>query len=172
MNPGSLEAKIVLQKGQRLAVMSLSGSIGLPSGFTATDFSRSLNDLGSHDVLYTILDSSGGSPVDAWTIFNFLRETSSTRDGSLVLVTRECVGDALLIAQAFDQILMRADACLEFRPAKLRSWAAIRVTTKVMAGLIAKRAGCQTEDVLGWIDKNKRFTAEECLARGLCDAIV
>jgi ATP-dependent protease ClpP protease subunit len=172
MNPGLLEAKIVLQKGQRLAVMSLSGSIGLPAGFTSNDFTESLIKLGDHDVLYTIMDSSGGSPMDAWSIFNFLKKTSHSRDGALVLITRECVGDALLIAQGFDQILMRTDACIEFRPAKLRSSTATRVTTKVMARLIAKRAGCRLEDVLGWMDKNKRFTAEECLARGICDAIV
>jgi ATP-dependent protease ClpP protease subunit len=172
MKPGRPEAKILVQKGQRVAVMSHSGTIGPPSGLSASQFIESLTSLGKHDVLYTILDSSGGSPVDAWAIFSFLKRTSHTRNGSLVLITGECAGDALLVALGFDQILMRADACIAFRPAEVRSLATIRLTTKIMARVTAKRAGCQVEDVLAWIDKDRRFTAEECLRRSLCDAIV
>ena len=44
--------------------------------------------------------------------------------------------------------------------------------TELIARLIAQRVKCRVEDVLGWMDKNKKFTAEDCLKLSLCDAIV
>lgn len=171
MKQSSLEAKMVVQNGQRMATMYLSGTVGVRSGFSARRFIESLTSFGKYDALYAMLDSSGGSPSDAWAIFDFLTTGAPKRCRSLVLITGECSGDAVMIALAFDQILMRPAAYMGFRPAKFRNLAAIRLATGVMSRLIAKRAGCQQEDVLAWMDKNKRFTAEECLARSLCDAI-
>ena len=172
MKPGSLEARIEVQKDRRIAVINLSGPIGSPSGFDASRFIESVTSLGQHDVLYAILDSPGGSPVDAWIIFDFLKKAPPRRYGSLVLITGECSGDALVIALGFDQILMRQDAYMELQSAKLSGLAATRQATKLMGRLLARRSRCHLEDVLAWIDTNKRFTAEECLARSLCDAIV
>lgn len=168
MKRGSLEAKIVVQKGQRFALVNVSGSIGLPFGFQGNHFIESLTNLGKYDVLYAIMDSPGGSPVEAWIIFHFLTEARQTRSASLVLIIGECSGDAVLIALAFDQIFMRHDAHMEFRPAGLSRLPA----TRQVSDLIARRAGCQAEDVLAWMDRNRRFTAEECLIRSLCDAII
>ena len=161
-----------VQHGQRMAAMYLSGIVGLRSGFSARRFIDSLTNLGKYDALYAMLDSSGGSLIDSWAIFNFLTTGSPRPLRSLVLITGECSGDAVLIALAFDQILMRSDTRMGFRPAKFRNLAAIRLVTGVMSRLIAKRIGCQQEDVLAWMHKNKIFTAQECLARSLCDAIV
>jgi ATP-dependent protease ClpP protease subunit len=172
MKRGSLEAKIVAQKGQRIAVMNLSGSIGLPHGFHAHEFIEMLTGLGEYDVLYAVMDSPGGSPTDAWTIFNFLGQPRQKRSSSLILIIGECSGDALLIALGFDQILMRPDAFMGFHPLKFRSLSATRRVTHLTARLVAERVNCQIDDVFAWIDKNKTFTAEECLARSLCDAIV
>jgi ATP-dependent protease ClpP protease subunit len=172
MKPGTLEARVEVQKGQRIAVLNFSGTIGLPFGFNAQHFIESLTSLGEHDVLYAVLDSSGGSPVDAWIIFDFLKKATPRRYRSLVLITGECSGDALLVALGFDQILMRQDALIGFQPTELSSLAATRQATKLMARLIARRSRCHVEDVLAWMDKNRRFTAEECLARSLCDAII
>ena len=172
MKRGSLEAKMVLQKGQRIAVMDLSGSIGLPHGFYARDFIGSLTDLGDYDVLYVLLDSGGGSPADSWIIFNFLKQPRPPRSSSLVLIIGECSGDAVLIALGFDQILMRPEGLMGFQPLEFTRLPATRKVTQLMARLIAARANCQIDDVLAWIDKNRKFNAQECLARSLCDAIV
>jgi ATP-dependent protease ClpP protease subunit len=142
MKRGTLEAKLEVHKRRRVAVISISGTIGLPYGFHAPHFLESLASLGEYDVLYATLDSFGGSPVDASTIFDFLKKSSPKRYGSLVLITGECSGDALLIALGFDQILMRSEALMGFHPATFRSSSATRYTTVLMARLIAQRAPC------------------------------
>jgi ATP-dependent protease ClpP protease subunit len=171
MDYGSLEARLVTQKGERMAVFRFFGAIGPPRGFRASEFINSLSRLGDYDVLYTILDSSGGSAVEAWIIYDALTK-SAQRHRSLVLITNECSGTAILIALAFEQILMLRGASIGFLPVELPRVAAARQLTQSMARLIGKRIGRPVEDVLGWMDKNKKFTAEECLSLSLCDAIV
>ena len=168
----SLGARIVAYKGQRMAVLTLSGAIGLPLGFHASQFIHSLNQLRDYDVLYTILDSSGGSANDAWLIYDFLIKGPAREHGSLVLITTECSGDAILISLGFQQILMQPQSYICFRPVELSRPAATRRVTKLIAGLVARRIGCRIEDVLGWMDKNTKLTADECLKLSLCDAIV
>lgn len=50
----SLGARIVAYKGQRMAVLTLSGAIGLPLGFHASQFIHSLTQLRDYDILYAI----------------------------------------------------------------------------------------------------------------------
>ena len=38
--------------------------------------------------------------------------------------------------------------------------------------LIAKRTTRGIEEVLGWMDKQREFNADQCLARSLCQAII
>ena len=169
---GALEAKVVAYKGQRMAVIRLYGAIGPPNGFQASQFVDSLSRLGDYDVLYAILDSSGGSAIDAWIIHDFLNKNRTPRQGSLVLVTNECSGSAILIALAFKQILMRSGSYIRFQPIELSRPIATRRASQVLARLTSQRIKCRVEDVLGWMDKNKKFSAEECLKLSLCDAIV
>jgi ATP-dependent protease ClpP protease subunit len=171
-NRASLGVRIVAYKGQRMAVLRISGGIGLPSGLQAPHLINSLNQLTDYDVLYAILDSSGGSAIDTWLIYDFLVKGPAREHGSLVLITTECSGDAILISLGFQQILMQPQSYIRFRPVELSRPAATQKVTKLIAGLVARRIGCRIEDVLDWMDKSKKLTAEECLALSLCDAIV
>lgn len=67
---------------------------------------------------------------------------------------------------------MQPQSYIRFRPVELSRPAATRRVTKLIAGLVARRIGCRIEDVLGWMDKNTKLTADECLKLSLCDAIV
>jgi ATP-dependent protease ClpP protease subunit len=169
---GSAEARIVAHHGQRMAVVRFSGSIGLPLGFHASEFIESLNRIGDYDVLYGILDSSGGSAIEASLIHDFLVRGPARRHGSLVLIPTECSGDAILIGLGFQQILMQPQSYIRFHPIEVSKPASTQRVTNLIADLIAQRIGCQTDNVLGWMDKSKRLTAEECLELSLCDAIV
>jgi ATP-dependent protease ClpP protease subunit len=171
-NGSSAEARIVAQNGQRMAVVRFSGPIGLPLGFRASEFIESLNRLGDYDVLYGILDSPGGSAIEAWLIHHFLVRGPARRHGSLVLIATECSGDAILIGLGFQQILMQPQSYIRFHPVELSRPASTRRVTNLIAGLIARRIGCQIDKVLGWMDKSKKLSAEECLRLSLCDAII
>jgi ATP-dependent protease ClpP protease subunit len=172
MESKSLQAQLVTHKGQRLAIISLQGRLGQDYGFRGHDFNKSLSGLGNYDILYTIFDSAGGSVLDSWLIYDFLMTTPAPRSRSLVLITGQYSGDAVLIPLAFDQILMRPAAYIQFQPMMLSRPLAGQRTTKFIARMVAERAGSKVEEVLRWMDKNKKFTADECLARSLCDAIV
>ena len=155
-----------------MAVARFSGPIGLPRGFYASDVIESFNRLGDYDVLYGILDSSGGSATEAWLIHDFLVRGPARRQGSLVLIATECSGDAILIGLGFQQILMHPQSYIRFHPMERGRSASTQRVTKLIAGLIARRIGCQIENVLGWMDKSRKLTAEECLSLSLCDAII
>jgi ATP-dependent protease ClpP protease subunit len=172
MNPSGLQAKVVRQKDLDVAVVEMSGEIGWPSSLRVSAFMDLLKSLGNYDVLYAILDSSGGSPVDSWGIHDFLKKLSPPRYESLVLITGRCSGDAILIALAFNQILMRPYANIEFRPLQLAGKASASKVTGLLARLVAQRSGSPVEEVFRWMDKNKTLSAEECLKLSLCDAIV
>jgi ATP-dependent protease ClpP protease subunit len=172
MNPSGLGARVVRQKGLDVAVVEMSGDVGWPSALRASDFIDLMRSLGNYDVLYAILDSSGGSAVDSWGIYDFLKTLSPPRYGSLVLITGECSADAILIALAFNQILMRPDAYIEFRPLQRTGTASGSKATGLLARLVAQRTSSQVEDVFQWMDKNRRLSAAECLRLSLCDAIV
>ena len=169
---GSAEARIVAHNGQRMAVVRFSGPIGRPLGFHASEFIESLNRLGDYDVLYGILDSPGGSAIEAWLIHQFLVRDPARRHGSLVLIATECSGDAILISLGFQQILMQPQSYIRFHPVELSRPASTQRVTKLIASLIARRIGCQIDKVLGWMDKSKKLSAEECLTLSLCDAII
>jgi ATP-dependent protease ClpP protease subunit len=172
MDPKSLKAQLLTHKGQRMAVIGIQGRLGQDHGFRGHDFNKSLGELGNHDVLYTMLDSGGGSVVDAWIIYDYLMARPAPKPRSLVLITGQCSSDAILIPLAFDQILMRPDAYMQFQPINLSRPTAGQRATRFIGLKVADRTGSTFEDVLRWMDKNKRFTADECLARSLCDAIV
>ena len=172
MNPSGLEAKVVRQKDLDVAVVEMGGDVGWPSALRASDFIDLMGSLGNYDVLYAILDSSGGSAVDSWGIYNFLKSLSPPRYGSLVLITGACSAEAILIALGFNQILMRPDAYIEFRSLHRARTASGSTVTGLLARLVAQRTSSQVEEVLRWMDKNKKLSAAECLRLSLCDAIV
>ena len=172
MNPSGLEAKVVRQKDLDVAIVEMIGDVGWPAALRAKAFIDSMANLGNYDVLYAILDSSGGSPVDSWGIYDFLKTLLPPRYGSVVLITGRCSADAILIALAFNQILMRPDAYMEFRPLQRARTASGSKATKLLARLVAQRIGSQLEEVFRWMDKNRKLSATECLRHSLCDAIV
>jgi len=102
-----------------MAIVGLHGAIGPPLGIQADRFVNSLSRLGDNDVLFAILDSSGGSAVDAWIIHDFVSKNLAPQHRSLVLITGECSSDAILIALAFEQILMRPGAYIRLEPVPL-----------------------------------------------------
>jgi ATP-dependent protease ClpP protease subunit len=167
-----MEAKLIRQKGLKVAFVDLHGDVGWPSNFRARTFIDFLRGLGSYDLLYAVLDSAGGSPVDSWGIYRFLKIAPKARHGSVVLITGQCSADAILIALAFNQILMRPGTYLEFRSISLSRPVAGRRVSEVLARRAAERSGVRVEEVRGWMDKNKKLSADECLSRSLCDATV
>jgi hypothetical protein len=172
LKSGSIEAKIVRQNGLDLAMVEMHGEIGWPSAFRGKTFIDSVKGLGPYDVLYGVLDSPGGSPIDSWGICQFLTGLQRPRYGSLVLITERCAGDAILIPIVFDQILMRPWAHIQFTALHFPSLKAEQRCNQLLARWIAERTGSEAEEVLGWMDKNKKLSAQECLERSLCDAIV
>lgn len=172
MDPRSLKAQLLTHKGQRMAVISIQGGLGQLHGFRGDDFNKSLTELGNYEVLYTMLDSAGGSVVDAWIMYDYLMARPAPRPRSLVLITGQCSSDAILIPLAFDRILMRPDASMQFQPIDLSRPIAGQRATRFIARQVAERTGSNFEDVLRWMGRNKRFSAEECLSRSLCDAVI
>ena len=172
MKSGGIEAKIVRQKSLDLAIVEMHGDIGWPSAFGAKRFVDLFNSLRVYDVLYGVLDSPGGSPSDSWDISQFLTGIQKPRYGSLVLITERCSSDAILIALAFDQILMRPSSYIEFNVLHFSNSKAEQRANQLVAHRVAKRIGSKLEEVLGWMDKNEKLSAEECRKRSLCDAIV
>jgi ATP-dependent protease ClpP protease subunit len=172
MSERSLDAKVVDHNGQRLAVVRLYGPMGWPNGFTSSQFIDSLHQLPTYDVLYVVFESSGGSGVDAWLIYSFLTTDHAREHRSLVLITGECSGAAILVALGFERILMRPESSLCFRPVTFIRPAATRRVSEVIARLTAKRTGSSVENVLGWMDKNRKLSAKDCLELSLCSAIV
>jgi ATP-dependent protease ClpP protease subunit len=79
MDPRSLKAQLLTHKGQRMAVISIQGELGQRHGFRGHDFNKSLAELGNYEVLYTMLDSAGGSVVDAWIIYDYLMARPAPR---------------------------------------------------------------------------------------------
>jgi ATP-dependent protease ClpP protease subunit len=172
MEQNPLKASIVVEGNRRLGTIKMHGAIGAESGFGAHHFSAAVRALESYDLLYATLDSSGGSVLDAWIIYDYLRSGPASRYPSLVVIDGECSGTAILIAIAFDQIVMRADSYIQFCPVKLMNLEAGPQTTRMMARLIARRTRHRIEEVLGWMDQHSTFTADQCLARSLCEAII
>jgi ATP-dependent protease ClpP protease subunit len=172
LKSGGIEAKIVRQNGLDLAIVEMHGDIGWPSACRAKPLIDSLKSLGAYDVLYGVLDSPGGSVIDSWAIFQFLTGIQKPRYGSLILITERCAGDAILIPLAFDQILMRPTAYIQFTVLHFPNPKAGQRGNQLLARRVAERTGSKVEDVLGWMDKNKKLSAGECLECSLCDAIV
>lgn len=172
MNYGSLEARIVAHEGERFAIVRISGAIGPPLGIQAEQFINSVSQVGDYDFLYGILDSPGGSMIDSWIIYDFLTRDRVPRPRSLVKITGVCLGDAILIALAFEQIIIRRDSYFQFQPVALTKAVGTRPATRLMALIVARRIERRSEEVLGWMENNKKFNGEESLRLGLCNAVV
>jgi ATP-dependent protease ClpP protease subunit len=67
---------------------------------------------------------------------------------------------------------MRPYAYIEFCPLQRAGSAGGSKVTGLLGRLVAQRTGSRTEEVLRWMDKNKKLSATECLRLSLCDAIV
>src|SRR5260370_25408914 len=150
MDPKSLKAQLLTHKGQRMAVISIQGRLGEDHGFRGHDFNKSLGELGDHDVVYTMLDSGGGSVVDAWIIYDYLMARPAPKPRSLVLITGQCSNDAILIPLAFDQILMRPDAYMQFQRINLNRPIARQRATKFLGPKESDCTGFTFVDVLRW----------------------
>ena len=172
MDANPVKASVVVQGNRRLGTIKMQGPIGADIGFEAHHFSAAVRALGRYDMLYATLDSSGGSVLDAWIIYDYLRSGSASRNPSLVVIDGECSGTAILIAIGFDQILIRVDSCIQFCPVTLMNSNAGPKTTRMIARLVARRTRHRIEDVLGWMDKYRKFTADQCFACSLCEAII
>jgi ATP-dependent protease ClpP protease subunit len=170
--PEALEARLENHDGHRLAVVNLYGDIGSHKGFRARDFRTALAELGNYDTLYALLDSPGGSVFEAWSVYEYLTAGPAGAHPSLVLISGQCSGEAILVALGFKHILMRPGSWVQFNSSKLVSIIAGGHATGVISRLIASRIGCEVADVRGWMDKSRKFTADECLECHLCDAII
>jgi ATP-dependent protease ClpP protease subunit len=168
----SLEPRVEIHKGYRIARIKLHGEVGGSDGFESNHFRSALQELGHYDMLYAVLDSSGGSIFDAWVIYDYLKSGPASRYPSLVLVTGQCSGIALLVALGFQQILMRPYAYMRFERIKLTNAQAGRRASELMAKLIARHAGCDCDKVSNWMQHRYVFTAKQCLRHHFCHAIV
>ena len=170
MYRSSLAPKIEIHKGYRIASIKLHDEVG--SGFESNHFRSALQQLGRYDMLYAVLDASGGSVFDAWVIYDYLKSGPASRYPSLVLITGQCSGIAVLLALGFQQILMRPYAYMRFERIKLTNADAGRRASLLMAKLIARHAGCDRDKVFNWMRNHYTFTAKQCLKHHLCHAIV
>jgi ATP-dependent protease ClpP protease subunit len=171
MHCSSLEAKIAIQDGYRIACLTLHGEVGA-SGFESSHFYGALQRLGRYDLIFALLDSPGGASFDAWIIYDYLKSGPGSRFPSLVVITGQCTGVAILIALGFRQVLMRADAYMRFGEISLTDAKAARRSTRLMARLVARYALCDQERVTRWISQRYVLTAKQCLRYHLCHAII
>jgi ATP-dependent protease ClpP protease subunit len=172
MEPNPIGARLVVEGNRRIAIIKMHGQIGADCGFGAHHFCAAVRGLGSYDLLHATLDSTGGSVIDAWIIYDYLRSGPASRYSSVVIIDGQCSGTAMLIAIGFDQILMRPGSSIQFCPVKLTSSIAGPQTTRMIARLIARRTRHGTDEVLAWIDKERKFNADQCLGCSLCEAII
>lgn len=167
-----LEVRIKIHKEKRIAMVWLDGTIGLPLGFGAQQFVDAVGSLGNYDILYAVLDSPGGSWLDAWIIHRFLTMAGAPGRRSLVLIAGECSGAAILVALAFEHIAMRRGSYIQLQPVPLTETIGAQRVQRYIASLITQRVERRVEEVLGWMNKNKRFSAEECVRLSICDGIL
>jgi ATP-dependent protease ClpP protease subunit len=172
LDRSSLEPKIEIHKGYRIASIKLRGEVGGGAGFESNHFRSALQQVGRYDMLYAVLDSSGGSVFDAWVIYDYLKSGPASRYPSLVHITGQCSGIAILVALGFQQILMRPYAYMRFERIKLTNADAGRRASRLMANLIARHARCDRDKVFNWTQNNYVFTAKQCLRHHVCHAIV
>jgi ATP-dependent protease ClpP protease subunit len=171
MHRSSLEAKIAVYEGYRIASLTLHGPVGI-GGFESSHFYGALQKLGHFDLIFAHLDSPGGAAFDAWIIYDYLKSGPASRHPSLVVVTGECTGVAILIALGFQQVLMRHDAYMRFEGISLTNAESARRSTRLMARLIARHVRCDQKRVIRWIRERYVFSAKQCLRYHLCDAII
>jgi ATP-dependent protease ClpP protease subunit len=171
MHRSLLEAKIVIHEGYRIASLTLLGAIGV-GGFESSHFYGALQKLGRYDLIFAYLDSPGGAAFDAWIIYDYLKSGPASKYPSLVVVTGQCTGVAILITLGFQQVLMRPNAYMRFEGINLSNTNAARRSTRLMARLIAKQSRCDQKQVVKWIHNQCVLTAKQCLRYHLCDAII
>ena len=156
----------------RVAKITLSGEIGSREGFQAQDLHETLQKLGSYEALFANLDSPGGSVFDAWIIYDYLIIGPVHQRPSLVLITGECSGAAILIAMGFQKIHMLSRAYMRFEPIKLRDIATSQRATKTVARAIAKRTKSDAKKILQWMREERTISSQDCFEHRLCDAVV
>ena len=140
--------------------------------FFADGFHDALQRLGNYEALFADLNSRGGSVCEAWIIYDYLIIGPASQRPSLVLITGECSGAAILVAMGFKQIYMLSGACMGFEPVTLSNAATSRRATKTVARVIAKRTKSDARGIFQWMRERRTFFSEECLECRLCDAVV
>jgi ATP-dependent protease ClpP protease subunit len=170
LNP--LRAELVTDAGSRIAKITLSGEIGSRAGFEAYHVRDALQAVGSYDALFANFDSPGGSVFEAWIIYHYLMIGPVSQRPSLVLITGECSGAAILVAMGFKQIYMQSRACMRFEPIKLSNTAISRRATKTVARVVTKRTKSDVTEILQWMNERRTFFSKECLKHRLCDTVV
>jgi ATP-dependent protease ClpP protease subunit len=148
----------------------LSGDVG-PDGFAAHHLWQALEALGSYDLLDAELDSPGGAIYDAWFIYNYLKRLSSKIE-TRVLITGQASSAAVLLAIGFHRIAMKRSAMMRFHRMKATTELRGHRTTGAMAAIIAQHTCIYFDEVVGWMDEERQFTATEFLERRLFDRIV
>jgi hypothetical protein len=172
MSSSFIAAKIEFHRGYRIASLKLFGEIGLGNGLGCSHFFSLLQSIGAYDMVYAVLDSPGAALYDSWIIYDYFKAGPGSRFPSLVVITGECSGAAVLLALGFRQVLMRANTSMRFEQITIDGNAAPNHLTRTLAAVVAGHGRCTQDQVFGWMYRHRTLTPLECLKSGLCQGIV
>lgn len=163
-------------QGDTPAEISIFDEIGY-WGVNAKDFNRDFKAL-QGDTVSLLINSPGGSVVDALAICNTLQHSGKTVNGKVMGIAASA---ASIVAMACTTVEMPENTFmflhdpLDFGYGDAEDHRAIADTLDKVAGplisMYAKKSG-QTEDkVKELLAADSLLTAEECKALGLCDTV-
>lgn len=157
----------------------LSGIGGYWDGISAQGVLAELKAAGEVEEIEVLINSPGGSAVDAVAIYNALKTHAAT---VTVRVLGWAASAASIVAMAGDRIVMEEGTFLMIHQAwgmavgtaaELRDTAvALEKISGEMAGIYGRRSGRGEAVARGWMDGETWFTAKEAVAAGLADEAV
>lgn len=146
---------------------------------TAKDFANTLRGLGPVSLLNLRINSGGGSVFEGLAIYNLLAAHPARKE---VVIDGIAASIASIIAMAGTEITMPENAMMMIhdpsgvavgtaRDMEQMREALTRIAAS-MAGIYAARTGRTEEEVRQWMADETWMTADECMERGLCTAII
>lgn len=170
--------KAKAESGSKTAEIKIYSDIG-GYGITAGAFVKEVSALGDVASIKVLINSVGGSVVDAIGIFNYLKYHKAQ---IIVQVDGVAASAASLIAMAGDDILMPENtmmmvhypwADVQGNADEMRHVAdSLEKLGMSMVNTYAKRTGLGFDELHAMLSKDTWLTAQECLEKGFCTKII
>lgn len=147
---------------------------------TPKQFAKDLAALGDVDEIVVRINSGGGDVFAAQTIGNKLEDHPATVTAKLDGL---CASAATIVACHCDKVVAARDSAYMVHPVKVgvRGYVdakqlsqmqdAIRVLRETIVDLYARKTGRSKDEVAGWMDATKWWTATEAMENGFVDEL-